>query len=180
MIVIDIYITSEASVVAILFDLDGTLVQHDCDADGNPVPIAGIQTFLDMCDNNNNTEKYINISKAVVTNAPRTAALQTLDALNLKNMFHGNVVIGEECTKPKPAPEPYLEALKVTGGTPERMVVFEDSRSGIASAKAAGLFTIGIISYDNEEVLLECGADVCIEDYNVPKLRNIIAKQLNL
>jgi HAD superfamily hydrolase (TIGR01509 family) len=44
----------------------------------------------------------------------------------------------------KPAPDGYLEAIKVLGATPESTVILEDSNSGIKSAKASGAYTIGL------------------------------------
>lgn len=44
----------------------------------------------------------------------------------------------------KPSPDGYLEAFKELKSTPEATIVLEDSNAGIASAKAAGAFTIGL------------------------------------
>lgn len=165
---------SEEARVAITEEKDRLYLQYiSHDVGTGIVPINGLLSLLDAID----TSK---ISKAIVTNSPRAAAFDTLDALKLTDRFGKNVVIGEECAKPKPAPEPYLEGLKVVGGTAKRTVVLEDSPSGIASAKAAGLFTIGILSSREEAELLKAGADVCIEDYSDPKLWCIIRKQLQL
>lgn len=45
--------------------------------------------------------------------------------------------------RPKPAPDGYLHLLKTLHADPRKSVALEDSNPGIASAKAAGLFTIG-------------------------------------
>lgn len=45
--------------------------------------------------------------------------------------------------RPKPAPDGYLHLLKNLHAGAKRSVALEDSNPGIASAKAAGLFTIG-------------------------------------
>jgi beta-phosphoglucomutase len=44
----------------------------------------------------------------------------------------------------KPAPDPYARAASLHGVPPEQCVAIEDSRWGIESAKAAGLWCIGI------------------------------------
>lgn len=44
----------------------------------------------------------------------------------------------------KPAPDGYVEAIRVLRSTPDKSVVLEDSNSGIASAISAGAFTIGL------------------------------------
>lgn len=43
----------------------------------------------------------------------------------------------------KPAPDGYLEAMKIIGSSPETTVILEDSNPGIESGKASGAFTIG-------------------------------------
>ncbi|MEN8252866.1 MAG: HAD family phosphatase [Patescibacteria group bacterium] len=43
----------------------------------------------------------------------------------------------------KPAPDGYLEAIKILKASPKATCVLEDSNPGIESAKAAGVFAIG-------------------------------------
>ena len=44
----------------------------------------------------------------------------------------------------KPDPEIYLEVLRALGTEPRRAIAIEDSVSGVAAAKAAGLFTVAV------------------------------------
>ena len=53
-------------------------------------------------------------------------------------------VSSEEVARGKPAPDVYLEAARRLGVDPERCAAIEDSHSGIASAKAAGMFLVAI------------------------------------
>ncbi len=53
-------------------------------------------------------------------------------------------VAGDECTQGKPHPEPYLRGLELLGADAAGSVAIEDSRTGAASALAAGLVTIGV------------------------------------
>ncbi|WP_432535231.1 HAD family hydrolase [Kineococcus arenarius] len=48
------------------------------------------------------------------------------------------VVAGDEVTRGKPAPDPYLRAAHLLGVDPRRCVVLEDSAPGVASGEAAG------------------------------------------
>jgi HAD superfamily hydrolase (TIGR01509 family) len=43
------------------------------------------------------------------------------------------MVLGEECTRAKPFPDPYLEALKALGLQPHEAIVVEDSPAGVCS-----------------------------------------------
>ena len=40
------------------------------------------------------------------------------------------LIIGEECSRAKPFPDPYLKGLKVLGIEPQHAIVVEDSPSG--------------------------------------------------
>jgi beta-phosphoglucomutase-like phosphatase (HAD superfamily) len=53
-------------------------------------------------------------------------------------------ITGDEVTKGKPHPEPYLAAARVLGVDPRCCVAIEDSRTGVASALAAGCATLGV------------------------------------
>jgi HAD superfamily hydrolase (TIGR01509 family) len=54
------------------------------------------------------------------------------------------VITSDEFSHYKPHPEPYLKALEKSGLSKEECFVIEDSRRGLLSAKAAGLFCIVI------------------------------------
>ena len=49
-----------------------------------------------------------------------------------------------DTTRSKPSPEPYLNAARGLGISPERCVVFEDSLNGVRSGHAAGMAVVGI------------------------------------
>lgn len=54
------------------------------------------------------------------------------------------LVGGDDVTRGKPDPEPYLAGAALLGLDPGDCVALEDSRPGLASAEAAGTITIGI------------------------------------
>jgi beta-phosphoglucomutase-like phosphatase (HAD superfamily) len=55
-------------------------------------------------------------------------------------------VTGDDVTRPKPDPEPYLLAAKLLGADPERCVALEDSPNGVASATGAGCRVVAVPS----------------------------------
>jgi HAD superfamily hydrolase (TIGR01509 family) len=57
------------------------------------------------------------------------------------------VLTREDVEHGKPAPDLYLEACARLGASPERSVGLEDSATGVASLKAAGLYAIGVPSF---------------------------------
>merc|ERR1719252_348776 len=104
-----------------------------------------------------------------VTNAPRPAGELCIE--EIKKQFEAgdiieDLVIGAECTRAKPFGDPYIEGMKRLGKKPEECIVFEDSRSGIAAGKAAGVTAIvGIQSSLDDAKLRGHGATTSIEDW---------------
>ena len=81
---------------------------------------------------------------AVASNSVRVIVETALAAAGLEGF--DAVVAGEDVAAPKPAPDPYLEACSRLGVDPADAIGIEDSPVGVASAKAAGLYVIGIPS----------------------------------
>ena len=55
-------------------------------------------------------------------------------------------VTGDDVTRTKPDPEPYLLAAKLLDADPEHCVALEDSPNGVASATAAGCHVVAVPS----------------------------------
>jgi HAD superfamily hydrolase (TIGR01509 family) len=55
------------------------------------------------------------------------------------------VIGADDVTEHKPAPGPYLAAAGALGLPPERCVAVEDTGVGVASAMAAGMFTVAVL-----------------------------------
>jgi beta-phosphoglucomutase len=100
----------------------------------------------------------------IVTNAPRDNAALILEALRLGDRFD-TVVFGEELPLPKPDPLPYATGLARLGGRAEAAIAFEDSLSGVRSAAAARIFTVGIHAALPPPVLRQAGAAYTIADF---------------
>lgn len=82
-----------------------------------------------------------------------------LEGARLDHHFQFIVAAGDTPAG-KPAPDPYARAAQLHGLPPASCVAIEDSRGGIASAKAAGLRCVGITnSYPASELT---AADVII------------------
>ncbi|MBW9093892.1 HAD family phosphatase [Microbacterium jejuense] len=54
------------------------------------------------------------------------------------------IVAGDDATRPKPFPDPYLQACEALGVTPDETVAIEDSPNGLRSAVASGASVIGV------------------------------------
>jgi HAD superfamily hydrolase (TIGR01509 family) len=80
---------------------------------------------------------------AVASNSLRRLVDLALGGSGLSEWFEV-IVTGDEVAHAKPAPDLYLEACRRLGIPPEQAVAVEDSPAGVASARAAGLYVIGI------------------------------------
>jgi HAD superfamily hydrolase (TIGR01509 family) len=112
---------------------------------------------------------------AVVTNAVRANADAMLAAIGLARRFQVVVVEGD-APRPKPAPDPYLLAVRRLGSDPARCLVFEDSVPGVTAGAAAGLFTIGLRSSLTDAELRDAGASATIADFADPALIPLLSR----
>jgi len=82
----------------------------------------------------------------LVSNSPLAFVRRSLEIAAFEDRFDA-IVSAHETAAPKPAPDPYLEACRRLGVEPGPSVVaLEDSPTGVAAARAAGLTVIGIPS----------------------------------
>jgi HAD superfamily hydrolase (TIGR01509 family) len=80
---------------------------------------------------------------AVASSSNRPIIDLVLELSRLDRFFRATVS-SEEVPRGKPAPDVYLEAARRLGADPERSAAVEDSRSGILSARAAGMRVVAI------------------------------------
>lgn len=115
------------------------------------------------------------VAKVVVTNAPRENAEFMLRTLNLDTWFGKFLVIGSECSRGKPHPEPYLKGLRLIGvEDPATCVAFEDSPAGATAAVAANIPTVGILSSQPASAMEALGVSITVADFADLKLIDAI------
>jgi HAD superfamily hydrolase (TIGR01509 family) len=93
--------------------------------------------------------RALDLPMAVASSSPRKLVDAALGAAGLA--FEVSVA-GDEVPHPKPSPDLYLEACRRLGVAPADAVAVEDSGTGVAAAKAAGLYVVGIPSVDGVEL----------------------------
>lgn len=82
------------------------------------------------------------IRTALVTMSMKRMAL---DVVALIDFTAFDLVIGgDEVTRPKPFPDPYLQAAEMLGVDIADTVVIEDSMTGVAAGRASGAVTLGV------------------------------------
>jgi hypothetical protein len=96
----------------------------------------------------------------MVTSSTRPEAEAVLRFLQVQDVFDA-VVTAEDVSEGKPSPQPYLLASAQLRRPSSECVVVEDSPSGVASAKKAGMRCVAIASTHDPDVLSE--ADVVVD-----------------
>ncbi|AOS66089.1 phosphatase [Actinoalloteichus hymeniacidonis] len=81
---------------------------------------------------------------AIVTSARRDLAIARLGAGGL--VPPATLISADDVQVGKPDPAPYLAAAHKLGVAPEDCLVVEDAAAGIASAKAAGMRSLGVLT----------------------------------
>jgi HAD superfamily hydrolase (TIGR01509 family) len=127
-------------------ELDGTGVE----------PMPGALELLDAL-------RASGVPVGLATNSGREFATRALRAAGIYDHFDA-VVSAEDVARPKPAPDVYVAAAEAIGADPQACVALEDSETGVAAAKAAGMTVIGVPSFP--------GIDLDAADLVVPSLRD--------
>lgn len=84
----------------------------------------------------------------LVSNSPLAFVTRSLELVGFENHFDV-VLSAHEVAAPKPAPDPYLEACRRLDVEPgPDVIALEDSPTGVAAARAAGLTVIGVPSIE--------------------------------
>jgi HAD superfamily hydrolase (TIGR01509 family) len=82
------------------------------------------------------------IRTALVTMSMRRMAETVVDLLGFEGF--DVIVAGDDVTRPKPYPDPYLQACAALSVDPGDTVAIEDSPNGVRSAVAAGTVSLGV------------------------------------
>ncbi|GAA3902240.1 HAD family hydrolase [Microbacterium invictum] len=103
-------------------------------AQGNPYRPGAVEMLRGLRD--------AGIPTALVTMSMRSMADVFLAQLGFDAF--DVVVAGDDATRPKPFPDPYLQAAEALGVAPEDALAIEDSPNGMRSAVASGAVTLGV------------------------------------
>jgi HAD superfamily hydrolase (TIGR01509 family) len=138
---------------------------------GEVRPTAGLMALLARAD-------QASIPMVAVTNAPRLNAEMLLTGLGIMHRFK-RIILGDELPQGKPHPMPYLEGLRAVNAAADRSVAFEDSRSGVKSASAAGIATVGIRTSLSDADMIEAGAVLTAKSFDDPGLLDLVAAKMS-
>jgi HAD superfamily hydrolase (TIGR01509 family) len=115
----------------------------------------------------------------IVTNCNRKVAEDILNYFELTE-YIDCLIIGNECERSKPYHDPYLKACEVLNISNDKVIIFEDSKSGLLSAK--GIFPKKIIAIDigyDSDIYQELGVTHVIKNFEELKVENLLENKTN-
>ena len=71
------------------------------------------------------------------------------------------------------------EGLRALGAVPNLSLAFEDSRTGVQSASAAGIATVGIRTTLGHDDLVAAGAVMTASSFEAPELIRLVETTMN-
>lgn len=123
--------------------------------------VPGLEEFLNFL-------RLAQIKRTIATTANLENMNMYFERYNLGEWFRWeDVVIGMGNIPLKPHPDLYLAAMNKLEMTPEKVVVFEDSETGVRAAEAAGIRHIIVITGDSkrDDLINHRGVIACVEDF---------------
>lgn len=141
-------------------------------ARGRLAPLPGLIQLMEAA-------RSAGIPMAAVTNAPRENAEFIIEQCGLAP-FLQTLVLGSECARAKPFPEPYLEGLRRVGAAAAGAVVFEDSETGVRAGAAAGALVVGLTTGHAAHALHRVGATHCVPNFaplSLPLLADLLRRR---
>lgn len=88
---------------------------------------------------------------ALASNSVRDFVARALDVSGIAGRFE-SILTAQDVASPKPAPDIYLAACAAIGADPARSAGLEDTHTGIAALRAAGMLAIGVPSLPGVEL----------------------------
>jgi HAD superfamily hydrolase (TIGR01509 family) len=102
--------------------------------------------------------------KAALVTASKRHQVETIIEQHRWEGVFDALVTSEDFVQHKPDPEPFLIGAQKLGAKPEECIVFEDSKNGAKSGKAAGCYVVGLRIGNSKPQDLS-SADVIIESF---------------
>ena len=120
-------------------------------------PVEGVVGALDHLDG-------VGLPTCVASSGTHDKMARTLGRTGLLERFAGRIFSATQVERGKPAPDLFLFAAASMGVAPSRCLVVEDSRAGVAAARAAGMRSVGYAGGLTPRGWLEGPDTVVIDD----------------
>jgi HAD superfamily hydrolase (TIGR01509 family) len=132
--------------------------------EGDYSPIPGIIELME-------TIQGLNLPMAIASSSPVQFIEAVIEKLGLRKYIR-YWLSGEDVINSKPAPDIFLKVAEVLNVDPGECLVIEDSASGVAAAKRAGMKCIGYqnINSGNQDL---SDADLIVDNIERIKIRSL-------
>lgn len=120
-------------------------------------PVPGVVDALDRIERRG-------LATCVASSGTHDKMSRTLGRTGLLERFDGRIFSATQVERGKPAPDLFVLAARSMGVEPARCVVVEDSRAGVAAARAAGMRSVGYAGGLTPRGWLEGPDTVVIDD----------------
>ena len=136
--------------------------------DSNLVFIDGFEDYF------NKYIKNTTFKVGLVTNTTRLSYKKIQSCINIDDYF-SFVLTVDEVLKPKPSPQPYIQAMGHFSSKPNQTVIFEDSKTGLTSAVNSKANVIGLTTSLSKKNIKEIDENILVIDsyYNLKSGFNI-------
>jgi beta-phosphoglucomutase len=128
--------------------------------------LPGLLTFL-------NAARAAGLKMGLGTSACQENADLIMGQDNIGQFFPVRVT-EKDVIHGKPDPQCYLLVAERLGIAPDQCLVFEDATAGVKAARNAGMYCWGLLTTESETDLYEAGANLCIQDFNDPRLLELL------
>ena len=130
--------------------------------------IPGVEDFISCL-------KQRGIPRAVVTSSNRKKMENVYARHPEFRLWFDRIFTGEDFSRSKPAPDCYLLGMKTFGSSPESTFIFEDSFTGLQSAKDSGAHVIGLATTNSRESIAPY-CDLVIDDFTQISVDSLLDK----
>jgi HAD superfamily hydrolase (TIGR01509 family) len=107
--------------------------------------------------------RALQVPYCVASNGPHEKMRFTLGHTGLLPYFESCLFSAHDVQRPKPAPDLFLHAAQRMGVAPNHCTVVEDSATGVAAARAAGMQVLGYAAMGQSGKLRAAGASAVFE-----------------
>ncbi len=131
---------------------------YDFDSQMQPGPVTGVIKFIEVL-------RTLGIPTGIVTSSHYSRMFKMISDIGIEEKIR-HFITANDSIRGKPFPDPYLKMGEKLHIPEKNCLVFEDAISGITSAVAAGMQSIGIADASAASDLLQQGAQHIIPDFS--------------